>query len=338
MAPLSHVIRMTSNPASGNMIWEKFTTHGFPKECLEYVAFASHYQINELDCIPTNHTGILQLFWRKANIVCAHGIQMHLNVAIASRSAFRVRVILFQTPFSWSQISMGDGDGEGNGRFKPTNNCPQGGFNCNGGMLMDIAVGPNGVYVALQPTYDQLFQWQRKTYDHVEYQQIMDRMRITKPIVKVIFEKHLLFTNRKMKLTKRAVWNHMYSTRMTWKYQPMYYDGSVEYHKTPILDRKVFMMLIMTPIFGEVKDPAIGNDMPDVDLETVSKADKHVQRKRKPREESVLADKFEMKVEDDAMEGMSQPRCSARLSASREATVEEERPVVPPEPEEIEVL
>ena len=82
-------------------------------------------------------------------MVCTCGIQMHLNVAVAPRSAFRVRVILFQTPFSWSQISLGDGDGGGNGRFRLTDNCPQGGFNCNGRMLTDIAVGANGVQVAL---------------------------------------------------------------------------------------------------------------------------------------------------------------------------------------------
>ncbi len=75
-------------------------THGFPKECLEFIAFASHYQINELDRIPTNNTGVLQPFWRKANMVRARGIRMHLNVAVAPRSAFRVHVILFQTPFS----------------------------------------------------------------------------------------------------------------------------------------------------------------------------------------------------------------------------------------------
>ncbi len=149
MAPLSHVIHTTSNPGTGNLLWEKFTTHGFPKECLEFIAFASHYQINELDRIPTNNTGVLQPFWRKADMVCTCGIQMHLNVAVAPRSAFRVRVILFQTPFSWSQISLGDGDGGGNGRFRLTDNCPQGGFNCNGRMLTDIAVGANGVQVAL---------------------------------------------------------------------------------------------------------------------------------------------------------------------------------------------
>ncbi len=217
---------MTSRLASGNLIWEKFTTHGFPKECLEYIAFASHYQINELDHIPTNYTGVLQPFWRKADMVCACGIQMHLNVAIAPRSAFRVHVILFQMPFTWSQISSGPADGA-NRRFKPTDNCPQGEFHCNGGMLINIAVGANGVQVALQPTYEQLFEWQRKTYDHIKYQQMMDCMRITKPMVKVIFEKHLLFTNQKAKLIKRMVWNHMYSTRTTWKYQPTYHDGAV---------------------------------------------------------------------------------------------------------------
>src|SRR5258707_14172267 len=163
----------------------------------------------------------------------------------------------------------------------------------------------------------------------------MDRIRITKPMVKVIFEKHLLFMNRKAKLTKRSVWNHMYSTRTTWKYQPTYHDGAVQYHTIPIPDRKVFMMLIVTPIFGGVEDPAVGGDMPDVDLDAMSKGADHVQRKRKSREESVLGDKFEVKVEDDAMEGMSQPRHSARLSASRDATIDEGRPVLPPEPEEI---
>ena len=71
------------------------------------------------------------------------------------------------------------------------------------------------------------------------------------------------------------------------------------------------MMLIVTPIFGGVEDPAVGDEMPDLDFANAKRATQEIQKRRKPHGELVLADNFDVKVEDDAMEGMSQPRHSA---------------------------
>jgi hypothetical protein len=81
------------------------------------------------------------------------------------------------------------------------------------------------VICELTNTYEQLFQWQRKTYDHMEFQQALKVIHITKYMTKVIYEKHLIFTNRKKKQWKRFNWNHMYGTKTTWKYPPAFHDG-----------------------------------------------------------------------------------------------------------------
>jgi hypothetical protein len=62
----------------------------------------------------------------------------------------------------------------------------------------------------------------------------------------------------------------MYSTKTTWKYPPAYHDGKANFDHTPILNRKVFIIILAIPIFGGVDDPHPNEMMLDMELKEVN--------------------------------------------------------------------
>jgi hypothetical protein len=148
----------------------------------------------------------------------------------------------------------------------------------------------------------------------MKFQQALKAIHITKYMTKVIYEKHLIFTNRKKKQWKRFNWNHMYRTKTMWKYPPAFHNGKVDYDHVPNPDRKMFMIVLAIPIFGGVDNPAPDGMMPDVELEEVNH-EASVQQRTVERGVSILDDAFQVKAEpmDDEDEAEGTPRRSAQL-------------------------
>ena len=94
--------------------------------------------------------------------------------------------------------------------------------------------------------------------------------------------------------------------KTTWKYPPAVHDGIVERRFNPIPDRKVFFMLIVTPIVGGVDDP--GQDMHGVELDCPLASDDLFRplQYRGYREGSVVLDSFdpppEVPMDDNSQE------------------------------------
>jgi hypothetical protein len=207
--------------------------------------------------------------FRSADLVRATGIRYHLDISIQPKSGYKLRIIMFQSPKGWDDLNQGlkDNDGEriyvGDGEgFSANGIDKQGGFHLEGGWFTKIQRKEDDeTETVIHPAFAELFEWQRKTYNHLEFGQTLDRMKISHPHVRVIHEQRLVITNR-TRLPKRKVVNKMYKTSTTWLYPPRVHDNSVLVEKN-VPDKKVFFMIIATPLFGGVEDP--GQDMMGVD-------------------------------------------------------------------------
>jgi hypothetical protein len=311
------------NEENGRHLWERFTTAGMPRDTLPFASFASRYCLNYLE-----HNGLslkdsltkrsLHQF-RNSDLVRATGIRYHLDISIQPKSAYKLRILMFQSPKGWddlTQILDNDGervlvgDGEGYGITKRN---PQGGFNTEGVWFTKIRRTENGAETAIHPGFSDLFEWQRKTYDHLEYNQRMERLKISHPHVRVIYDQRLVVTNR-TKLPKRKVINKMYKTSTTWLYPPVLHDNKIVKQDDRTPDKKLFFMMIATPLFGGVEDP--GQDMFGVNefQEELPDVDDRVQYEPM-RAGSVVDDRFgpaEIKQETaDVDAPMAEPHMSA---------------------------
>jgi hypothetical protein len=249
---LKNIVRTTCDEHDGKHLWERFTTKGVVRDSAPFSSFICHYYINQIPRTEAFTDDLLLSWARSTDMIRVTGIRLSLDVGVSPKSGWRVRLMLVQSPLDFYGLT-GEVDME-NGSYDGDDDIPQGGYNLNGNWFTRINNTPNGVEAAISPTYKELFKFQRKTYDHLSYADDLQKLKVTHPHAKVIYEKRLLYINKK-KDNRRYQFNYLIPSRTTWKYPYTVHDGRVDGGQPPIPDRKVFCFIIATPIFGGVEDP-----------------------------------------------------------------------------------
>ena len=319
---LSYVTRTTSKRKNGKMLWERFTTKPINAEVIPFAAFQTHYNLSLIEGVA-HHTDLGdQHHYRKSDLIRCTGIRMHFDISIMPKSGYKLRIMLLQTPYEWTTLAPVDAN---DGKPFPANQGnPQGGYDLMGDWFTQLHVTDTGIETELQAEFCDLFAFQRGTYDHIEFDQFLHRVKVTHPYVKTLYDEHFVVSNRST-LPKMKKINRMYSTQTTWKYPPRIHDNVVEeeFDNTP--DRKVHFFMIATPLHGSVLDP--GQDMYNIDLDEPIPVIDRDNEKLKPvahrpmRGGSVVDDRFgeEVKMEEMvAEEGSS--RVTRSMTQQRDST------------------
>ncbi|KAF8469353.1 hypothetical protein DFH94DRAFT_685306 [Russula ochroleuca] len=111
------------------------------------------------------------------------------------------------------------------------------------------------VEASLDDSYSDLFTWQKKTYNTLEFHNAIHRMRLKAPWVRVLLDTNRQYVNRK-KFPKQMRFNKMLRMNSMWAYPPTVMNGNVVVRDNTSPNRKVFVMVIATPIMGPpVVDP-----------------------------------------------------------------------------------
>jgi hypothetical protein len=181
-------------------------------------------------------------------------------------------------------------NGSDNYTFDSNKICPQGGYAPNGRLFMVSEENQDGIMMsAISDHYSRLFEFQRRSYDTHTYQQAISKLKVTHPFVKTIYDRHLFYCNKK-KGPRNFGFNTFLKKSTTWKYPPTVHDDMYDFNHEDQPDRKVLMIVIITPVFGGKISP--GQDMHGVDdVEEAFEDGKKIQVKY-VREGSIVADEF----------------------------------------------
>jgi hypothetical protein len=102
-------------------------------------------------------------------------------------------MFVFQTPYNFKELT-GYPNGD-NHRFLPNGGNYSGGYNLNGGWFTKLHNEEAGIEAALDDKYKKFFQFQRKVYNHVTFDQAFQKMVFNHESVKVIYQTHLTYIN-----------------------------------------------------------------------------------------------------------------------------------------------
>ena len=92
---------------SNKPLYERFTTKGIPKDCLQAVSFASRYCLNYISNALTiqrsnrpnvsNDSDVRRSLhqFQRSDLIRATGIRYHLDMAVMPRSGYKVKVVMF---------------------------------------------------------------------------------------------------------------------------------------------------------------------------------------------------------------------------------------------------
>ena len=279
--------------------------------------------LNQIDHLRHGSSDEPLEYFRRTDMVCGTGIHIKLEFTVQPKCGFKVWVLMFQSPFSMNQIQSATRNVEDNMSDDPTQKCKQGFFHPNRQLLTQLRETENSVEAAMGPWYQQMFQWQNKTYDHLELDQALQRMKITAPYVATIYNRKLVYVNKRC-LPRQFTFNCMIPLKTTWKYAPAVRGGIVERRFNPYSDRKVFVMLIVTLIVGGVDDP--GQDMHGVDLDRPLACDDLLQpiQYRGNREGSVVSCEYDQPPEDPMDDNSQDMVAGATCSKGKEKEVVDE--------------
>ncbi len=141
-------------------------------------------------------------------------------MSIIPKSGFRLRIMLVQSSLGWDDIndelyepdSKGGRQwifvGNGNG-FDAGGMCKQGGFNLKGSWFTKIHNMDNGSETVLHPAYSKLFEWQPKTFEHMEYLQKINKLKVSHHQYRVIYDKRTVVINHTRTIKRKTI-QHMY--------------------------------------------------------------------------------------------------------------------------------
>lgn len=220
--------------------------------------------LNRIDRQAFNDSRNLLHYHRRTDFVRGTGIHVNLKTTVMPKSAFRIRILVFQSPKTLSEIAENCPDTEDHIPEDPTQACRQGSYAPNGRLLTQVRETEEGVECAMDRYYEDLFLWQRKTFDHLELDQVIQKMTVTAPFVATLYNRRLVYVN-KGRTPKQFNFNRLIPLSTTWKYEPVVHSGKVHDRDYAEPDRKVYCMLIVTPITGGVLDP--GQDMMGIDFD-----------------------------------------------------------------------
>jgi len=236
----------------------------------------------------------LMPFVRTMDMVRVRGIGYSLNFVLRPKSGFRIHLIMFQMPYDMRQLSenaemtMGE-----NKPYLTLKFSIQGGYVLNGKILSMFRHDESGACQAnIWDEFAHLFGVQKKIYDNQPNPAtIVQTMKLNHPNVTVLLDRHLTAINRRNKPKMFGI-NRIVPSKMTWKYPTLVHSGGYQKYdqEDQAPDRKVFFMVLVTPICGSVIDP--GGDMQGV---TVDRDGEDAEDRPPPtfqREGSVFSDIF----------------------------------------------
>lgn len=285
---LQRVTRTTCREQNGLQQYELFTTNGLPEAQKRACSFACHYAINQITRAKYGNMNSMLPYFRTSDWIRCTGIHIRLDMAIQPKSAFKLRVILFQSQFEFNDLAKTNKFFSSNWPFKPNEHVKHGGLKVNGGMFVAGQENEDGIFeTAIHERYSNLFEYQRKSIDNLNFSDSVSRFKITNPHATPIFDRHLFYGN-KGKTPKKLKYKRLLPSRTTWVYPPTVHDDVVDYHEDPIPDRKMYLMIIATPVFGgDIIYP--GQEMVvDPVEETFDEPIQH----RHERQGSIVADQF----------------------------------------------
>ena len=222
-------------------------------------------------------------------MVRATGIHLELNVGVSPKSGWRVRLLLIQSPLDMNQIT-GNVDINNYAYYPDEHQNPQGGFTLNGGSFTQVFSGADGYEASIVDKYKNMLRFQRKRYDHKEYQDVVSKLKVTHTQCKVVYEKNLLYINKKND-HRQFKFNYLLPSKTTWKYPYLIHDGTVdETNPYGVPDRKMVFMILATPIYGGVHDG--GEPMFDIQ-ELAARDVDHGDQHRADCAGSVVRDEFQ---------------------------------------------
>jgi hypothetical protein len=232
----------------------------------KYAAFVCHYMINRLERLEPFHLASVLPQNRTTDWVRVKGVCVNLDIVVQPRCGFRLRIVVFQTPHDLSvTVENAANNVSNNASFDATLPCKQGGYKLNGKLFTQLHHVQNDpeecnqpldqVEASLDDSYSDLFTWQKKTYNTLEFHNAIHRMRLKAPWVRVLLDTNRQYVNRK-KFPKQMRFNKMLRMNSTWAYPPTVMNGNVVVRDNTSPNRKVFVMVIATPIMGPpVVDP-----------------------------------------------------------------------------------
>ncbi|KAI9448723.1 hypothetical protein F5148DRAFT_1292092 [Russula earlei] len=243
--------------ANGKFLFERFTTVGVPEKAHKSLGFVCYYEVNTLIKPPVRNINEVQKFMRVTDMVRCTGININLEMMLQPKCGWRFRIMMFQTPYTMDDINKGHADDMPRNRALYTADNQQGYYAPNAQLLTNHHVQPNGEYeCSLNPKFNDLFKYQRNNLDVLNYHTVLHSMRVSAPFCTVIYDKHTYFINRRNKM-KKVVFNRLIPMSTTWKYEPTMHDDIIDNHPQDEQDpdRKVYIMIIGTPVTGGLNDP-----------------------------------------------------------------------------------
>jgi len=200
------------------------------------------------------------------DMVRVWGIGYQMSFVLQPKSGFRLRLIMFQTPYNMEQLSKSASDLlTDNAPIFSTDTSKQGCFRPNGWLLTEFQREGKHYLSAVTEGYAEIFGQQKKLFDNQQAPALFQKMRINHPNVTVLMDRHVTTINYRTK-PKTCGINQIVPSKTTWKYPTVQFDGEYKgfSNKDQIPDHKCYFMVIATPIFGPVVDP--GQDMHGVEL------------------------------------------------------------------------
>ena len=258
--------RTTRDRTSGTFKWEMFTTRGIDRPLHKYLSFACHYMINRLERSKPFTANQLMPHYRNSDWVRVKGISAKLDIVVQPLSGFKVRAIMFQSSHTMNEINdNAEDEVPDNHAFDSSAECRYGGYDLNGRLLTQFVHRDDvpEFECGLHSFYADMFGFQKKTYDTIEYDKHIQSMRIRAPWVTTILDTRRTYIN-KTKKPKAFTFHRFLRMNTVWQYPPSVNHLDFIPRQETMPDKKVYFMLIVTPIHGPVSDN--GMTWPDLEM------------------------------------------------------------------------
>lgn len=184
------------------------------------------------------------------------GLQVSNKIIVAPKSGFRVRMLVFQTPHTMSELLGSDVDD--NHHMVATDKHIQGYFESNGQHLTTIVKDQNGIIrqAFINDQFNSLFDNQIRLMDDKSFHDQLMTMRITRSNVHILSDRRRFFTN-KGKEARTYRWSVFRKLFTTVKFPPLLHGSHIDVTdgEFEMPDRKIFVMFIVTPAKENIRYP-----------------------------------------------------------------------------------
>ena len=231
----------------------------------DLLAFTSYYMTSYIERCSFDPQDRLRPWRRLNDMIRLTGIKVGVEFHIAPKSRFRVRMLIFQTPYHMKDIlGKVDDKGEVDLGFDDNMACnctldkPQGAFLPNAQLLSACVKNAQGQLdmAFVNHQFAPMFDKQIRETSHLGFHDEVMKMRVTHPNIHLVADRKTWIKNHKSH-TRRVTWNVFRKLDTTIKFPPVTYSREMEGFpfKNQIPDRKIFVMFVMTPAREQVDVP-----------------------------------------------------------------------------------